>query len=521
MLKVIQKTLIGLTALALLFTVALLVWEPTWVHTPSRSAHENFIYGTIGTEVLPLPVFQVLPDLFPERFQPAGAAAGDWIDQYGFIHGVPGVNEGLPVGFAISDHRPKSGAPSPTPFVGFSCALCHTAVIRTDESDQGHVVYGMGNNALDLFAWIDALQGSILDEKLTPEAIAEAYQKKFGKSLGLVDRQMIRLWLSNARQQLQADLPKWGDPYDGPQLRDWQVMPNGPSRTQAFRELVRFFLDRPAASDHAYSKLPAIYSQANREWAQADGSVRNPQTRSVLAALAAGATINNLEVPPIQEDLLRDVQYSLTLQGPKYADIFPDHPIDPEKARRGWAVYQQYCDACHGHPDPTTGAWVKGKSQGEVVPVEQLGTDPERVNIRHYKELSQRLYDSIPDGSVLKPNRADIRPGPAGVTHGYINAPLESAFSRVPYLHNGSVLTLAELINLEPRRAVFYRGRNFYDPLAVGLKSPDQPDARHYYRFDTSLPGNSNRGHDYPWSYQGEGWDKAALEDLLEYLKTL
>ena len=99
--------------------------------------------------------------------------------------------------------------------------------------------------------------------------------------------------------------------------------------------------------------------------------------------------------------------------------------------------------------------------------------------------------------------------------------PMDSAFARAPYLHNGSVLTMAELINLKPRRDVFYRGDNLYDPIDLGLIAPDQPDVRHYYKMDTSRDGNSRKGHDYPWPYEGPGWDKAALEDLLEYIKTL
>lgn len=37
---------------------------------------------------------------------------------------------------------------------------------------------------------------------------------------------------------------------------------------------------------------------------------------------------------------------------------------------------------------------------------------------------------------------------------------------------------------------------------------------------DTTLGGNSNKGHDFPWAFQGPGWNQAELEDLLEYLKT-
>ena len=118
----------------------------------------------------------------------------------------------------------------------------------------------------------------------------------------------------------------------------------------------------------------------------------------------------------------------------------------------------------------------------------------------------------------------DIRPNPEAIdepfTRGYIAAPIESVFARAPYLHNASVLTLAELINLEPRRDVFYRGRNLYDPVAVGFVSPSAPDALRYFEFDTSRPGNSNAGHDYPWPYDSPDRDEAQLRDLLEFLRS-
>ena len=120
------------------------------------------------------------------------------------------------------------------------------------------------------------------------------------------------------------------------------------------------------------------------------------------------------------------------------------------------------------------------------------------------------------DGHPLKPKREDLR-----ATGGYITAPLESAFSRAPFLHNASVPTLAELINLKPRRAIYYRGANLWDPVDVGLVVTDAPDTKRYYRYNAASPGNDNRGHDYPWAYQSPGWDPEALRNLLEYLKTM
>jgi hypothetical protein len=83
------------------------------------------------------------------------------------------------------------------------------------------------------------------------------------------------------------------------------------------------------------------------------------------------------------------------------------------------------------------------------------------------------------------------------------------------------VLTLAELINLKKRRDVFYRGHNSYDPIDVGYRSPDAPDAASHFKFDTAVRGNSNKGHDYPWAYDDARRNVDDLTALLEYLKTL
>lgn len=521
MFRLLHIGIIVLSAAALIGAIAMLVIERTWTDPPPATPHERFVHGAIGTEILPLPVLRVLPAMFPERWQPGGAQAGDWIEQFGFVRAPDTATTGLPYGFAVSKHRPKSGAPTPVSFVGFSCALCHTAEIATSPDGPKQIVFGMGNHSLDLFAWVDALLGSIADERLTLDSIDAQHNAQFGRPLTLAEKATTWLWLSQAQPGVRDSFAKWETPFTGPALRDSRDMPNGPSRTQAFRELVRLVLDRPATSDHSFSKLPPVFEQRHREWAQVDGSVRMPLARSVFAVLAAGATMENLAVPTIQQNLMSDVEYVSTLKGPRWAEVFSDRPIDRARAERGRAVYREHCFSCHGGPGAEPGSWTNGPETGVVVPHEAIGTDPERVTIRHYDEMTEALYAIFPDGSALKPPRDDIRPGPLGTTKGYINAPLESCFVRVPYLHNGSVLTLAELINLAPRRDVFYRGRAVYDMDGVGLVSPPQPDARYYWTFDTSRRGNSNAGHDYPWTYRGPGWNEEALRDLLEYLKTL
>lgn len=91
---------------------------------------------------------------------------------------------------------------------------------------------------------------------------------------------------------------------------------------------------------------------------------------------------------------------------------------------------------------------------------------------------------------------------------------LNGIWATAPYLHNGSVRTLEQLL-LPPdqREPDFQVGSRDYDQKAVGFVSSGG------FRFDTTLPGNSNAGHDFGTAVLGA--DKDKRHALIEYLKTL
>lgn len=104
---------------------------------------------------------------------------------------------------------------------------------------------------------------------------------------------------------------------------------------------------------------------------------------------------------------------------------------------------------------------------------------------------------------------------------GYKARPLTGIWATAPYLHNGSVPTLYDLLLPEAQRTrVFAVGGREYDPVKVGYRA-DQAEARSFlfrtHAGETPIDGNSNAGHDY---------GSAALTDrqrraLVEYMKTL
>ena len=114
----------------------------------------------------------------------------------------------------------------------------------------------------------------------------------------------------------------------------------------------------------------------------------------------------------------------------------------------------------------------------------------------------------------------------------YKARPLNGIWATAPYLHNGSVRTMRQLLlpaacpndasgkpNYEERKCrqiTFSVGSREFDPVDMGFKDDGASI------LDTRLPGNSNAGHDGP-SYGNAEFaaDPQTLNALLEYLKTL
>src|SRR5205085_2357435 len=96
-------------------------------------------------------------------------------------------------------------------------------------------------------------------------------------------------------------------------------------------------------------------------------------------------------------------------------------------------------------------------------------------------------------------------------TQKYWAPDLAGVWARPPYLHNGSVRTMQDLLTAPSARPkTFHRGSRVYDPEKMGYADDGA------YVLDTSGPGNSNAGHDY-----GTRLSDEQKRDLIEHLKTL
>jgi hypothetical protein len=278
-----------------------------------------------------------------------------------------------------------------------------------------------------------------------------------------------------------------------------------------------------------------------------------------------------------------------SLQSPKWpGDILPS--IDQSRVHKGELLFSQFCAACHTNIDSIS---PTRRVVAEMTSLKNVRTDPKMaVNSAKYDGLSGILlnqYTTSGAGPILIDQRApvaalltkatlsvvvtpspnknpirrfldwaddlitsffenDIKPSikrgnydpdttadPFVSLLSYKARSLNGIWATAPYLHNGSVPTLYDLLlppnpedaknpsaavecrpvpaGVEYRPCKFMVGSREFDPEKVGLKSAGYNG----FVFNTKLPGNSNAGHEY-------GTKVLTKEDrlnLLEYLKTL
>ena len=85
----------------------------------------------------------------------------------------------------------------------------------------------------------------------------------------------------------------------------------------------------------------------------------------------------------------------------------------------------------------------------------------------------------------------------------YKARPLGGMWATPPYLHNGSVPTVYELLlPADRRRKVFYTGRKDFDPKYLGIPM-NQPATG--FKFDATIVGNLNIGHEFRAGYRDGG----------------
>ena len=242
--------------------------------------------------------------------------------------------------------------------------------------------------------------------------------------------------------------------------------------------------------------------------------------------------------------------------------------IDREKAARGKQLFATNCSGCHS---TWPHRWSEPKKEGKrfienaIVSVDLVGTDATVFGSPQFEltrptvmagPLSKHLpapytgvvivpppvihataLQGVFDTAIGKLNLSEeervsahgyrafypeeLEPLPA--LFAYKANPAEGMWASPPYLHNGSVPNLYELLSpAKERSKTFFIGREF-DPVKVGVDTSGKSGK---FLFDTSLVGNANTGHSFEDGPPGKGVIGRLLTDderwaLIEYMKSI
>ncbi len=469
---------------------ALLAWA---VASRERTPHhadavEHFLYGSIGSEPesgLPADLWRLLPHLMPEAFD----NRGDW-SAFGFLY-----EDGRDLPIGVSTRR-VSGVE----LAWLNCAVCHTGTWRADEGADPVIVAGMPSNNLDFGGFIRVLLDAAVDERLSPDAVFAA-MRRAGDRPGPIKRLIWRhAVLPQVREGLLATRARLLP------LLDYQPA-WGPGRVDTFNpyKLLHggWTLDAMDPAERVgASDFPSIFLQRPRDgmdlhW---DGNNASLAERNLSAALGAGVTPDTVDHAAIR----RVADWLLDLPPPP-----SPHSPEPEAIEAGREIYMENCAACHGYQGP--GGYVfEGEYLGKVEPLDSIGTDPARL------DSYTAAFNAFQRQYLFAGTRHAFRH--FQLTDGYANMPLDGLWLRGPYLHNGSVPTLADLLEpVEARPAAFLRHSDVVDGASGGFISPacDPGTTTEGFCFDTTLPGNGNGGHLY-----GTDLPEAQRAALLAYLLT-
>ncbi len=469
----------------------------------------------------------------------------------GIAPGQPWNKAGLPIGWTVDSWAsPSDPSGMKVEKIGFNCAACHTGqlnykgtAIRIEGAGAMHdagtfqEMVGKAVIATWLLPWkYDAFMREVT--AATGEK-PEALKPQFDYAAGVA-------W-SAALQSLTHPL------YE----------PEGFGRLDALQRIANtvFADDLKETSNNRHGtgpvKFPYLWDIWRFDWVQYNASVRQPMVRNVGEALGVRAETNLVDTTsgqPVRQP--QSWNSSVNVENLKWmedtlrhlkAPVWPEPilgALKPDLVKQGQALFEKNCAGCHGiqvKQDADPPEWVM-----KTLPISVIGTAPETAVNFHDNTYSgaklgftkplhaadallvvtdgveKRGYDNA---NIPVDKRADYdgfgRKNLVVANEVYKARPLIGIWATPPYLHNGSVPTLFDLLSPE-RPDHFSVGTREYDPVKVGFLTTAFPDSQ---TFDTTQPGNSNAGHWFVDDDKKPGRIGPALsvEDrmaLIEYLKS-
>jgi hypothetical protein len=302
--------------------------------------------------------------------------------------------------------------------------------------------------------------------------------------------------------------------------------------------------------------FPHIWGMQFTSWLQWGANTNSVMERNVGQSLGVGAAFEPKDfTSTVRVDHLSALEnLSYKIEAPKWpADIFG--PIDEQKAAAGKRWFDRTCALCHETYPKTP----QGLKEFQLFPLHVVGTDPatalnfERLVMSPsekgdpqalpfgvaafgiIRKVVQTYYErlDVPKDVQARWEHRDLRPEQTfrstmrqtaefPDTQGlkvYRSKTLRGIWATAPFLHNGSVPTVYDLLLPASQRPKSFKlGSREYDPVKLGYRE-DGPIAPglELFTVDTHLPGNWNIGHEW-WFYpELTDTDRYAI---IEFLKT-
>jgi mono/diheme cytochrome c family protein len=456
----------------------------------------------------------------------------------------------LPIGIAKDDPDPVTGRVN----VGITCAACHTAQM-TYKGVGIRIDGAPGLINLDAFLenvvaslGLTVISGSSAKfERFARNVLKDNYNKENSKRLFSDVRYYVGEQLNLKLEEKASDVAR-GQSRTASGFGRLDGLGSGANR------LYRLLGKQNLRTLNAPVKALPLWYTHEFNWLQSNGSMRQPLARNIIQAITVNSSLVFPGDPGKNDRYISSVRLKNLVEMEAITQRFkaPAWPeqvlgkIDQEAVKRGEVIYKKQCSFCHepqkeNQPQPGDALATKSNKTYFVLrmfPVDKIKTDPnDAMNFadRTVDASSIQLGTAVPGpeiismvlNGVMKRQFDELktpveqqeqwsgnRDNLLRICKGYAARPLAGVWATAPYLHNGSVHSLYQLL-LPPaeRDKVFYTGDVEFDPINVGYVSTGAGGG---FKFDTSISGNSNTGHQYGSSLKHE-----ERMDLLEYLKNL
>ncbi len=447
--------------------------------------------------------------------------------------------DGLPVGVTRdSDGKGES-------WVGLTCAACHAGQVvikgQPIRIDGGQSLIDYASFETELLA---ALKATLAQPEKWQSFIARLQQTQKN-----IDSNTIKQQITTRINELEARY-----------AINATNVPYGHGRLDAFGQIFNAVaveaLNIPENKrvPDAPTSFPVLWDASHLDVVQWNASAPNkepgPLAQNATTALAVYGTVEVLGHASTYPSSIKikDLGYIQRefhkLTAPKWPGEFAGE-LDEKLLVQGEKIYAQQCMQCHSLVDSTD---AKRQLTAVVVPAKEVGTDPRMVNNftegtvktgelegKHFAlwfgkkfaaeatrldvvmhvTLGALLHHPWDSFCAFVEEFASNKTRELDSTQLYYKArPINGIWASAPYLHNGSVPTVYDLLLPAAQRPVqFFVGNRELDTVKVGNEIAEVEGTS---LFDTGLPGNSNSGHEY-----GTQLTEPERMALLEYVKNL